>query len=259
MLFECSGYIQRLIFMKILFAISIFMLLGIAKLSASPVDPDSLKQQVTVASDSLKAPLYTQIAATYLNYDTVSSKKKKLAYQNNAINYTLQAIHYYSRYNDTTGLRISFDNLATVYRSQKKFSQAKWFILQSNTLSRAKNDVPNIISSLLELALIKTDIKDYKLAMRDLNEALTLSSTHHLPTTEAGVQMGYVTLYNNMKLYTKADIALKRHDAINDSIRRSQDAKVAIATDSIQRKKKVYLTSNKRLYKANSSRRIALL
>jgi len=245
--------------MKILFTISVFMLLGIAKLSATPVDLDSLKQQVTVTSDSLKAPIYTQIAGTYLSYDTISSKRKRYIYQENAIAYTLQAIHYYSRYNDTTGLRISFDNLARVYRSEKKFSQAKWFILQSNTLSRAKNDVPNIISSLLELSLIKTDIKDYKLAMRDLNEALTLSSANHLPKTEADVQMGYVTLYNNMKLYTKADIALKRHDAINDSILHAQDVKVAAATDSIQRKKKVYLTSNKRVYKINSSRKIALL
>jgi len=245
--------------MKILFTISVFMLLGIVKVSATSINIDSLKQQVTVTSDSLKAPLYTQIAGTYLNYDTISSKRKKYIYQENAIAYTLQAIHYYSRYNDTTGLRVSFDNLARVYRSEKKFSQAKWFILQSNTLSRAKNDVPNIISSLLELALIKTDIKDYKLAMRDLNEALKLSATNHFSKTEADVQMGYVTLYNNMKLYTKADIALKRHDAINDSILNSQNAKLAIATDSIQRKKKVYLTSNKRVYRTNSSRKTALL
>lgn len=245
--------------MKLLVTISVFIVLGISKLSAAPVDPDSLKQQVAVTSDSLKAPLYTQIANTYLNYDTVSSKKKKLFYQNSAISYTLQAIHYYSRYDDTTGLRISFDNLAKVYRSQKKFSQAKWFVLQSNTLSRAKNDVPNIISSLLELALIKTDIQDYKLAMRDLNEALRLSASHHLPKTESDVQMGYVTLYNNMKLYGKADIALKRHDAINDSILHSEDTKIVIITDSIQRKKKVYLTNNKRVYKSNSSRKIALL
>jgi tetratricopeptide (TPR) repeat protein len=245
--------------MKILFTVSIFLLLGISKLSAATVNPDSLKQQLTVTSDSLKAPLYTQIAATYLSYDTVNNKYKKLIYQNNAISYTLQAIHYYSRYNDTTGLRVSFDNLARVYRSQSKFSQAKWFILQSNTLSRAKNDVPNVISSLMELALIKTDIKDYKLAMRDLNEALQLSSANHLPKTESDVEMGYVTLYNNMKNYTKADIALKRYDFINDSIRRGEEAKITNAADSVQRKKKVYLTSNKRFYKANSGKRIALL
>jgi len=245
--------------MKILLTISVFIVLGISKLSAAPVNIDSLKQQVAVTSDSLKAPLYTQIAGTYLNYDTISSKRERYIYEENAIGYTLKAIHYYSKYNDTTGLRLSFDNLARAYRSEKKFTQAKWFILQSNTLSRAKNDVPNIIASLLELSLIKTDIQDYSLAMRDLNEALKLSSANHMSKTESDVQMGYVTLYNNMKLYDKADIALKRHDAILDSITRGDDAKVAMAQDSIQRKKKVYLTSNRRVYKANSAKKIALL
>ena len=245
--------------MKILVTISVFIVLGISKLSAAPVNIDSLKQQVAVTSDSLKAPLFTQIAGTYLNYDTITSKRTKYIYEENAIGYTLKAIHYYSKYNDTTGLRISYSNLATVYRSEKKFTQAKWFILQANTLARDKNDVPNIISSLLELALIKTDIQDYSLAMRDLNEALHLSSANHMSKTESDVQMAYVTLYNNMKLYTKADIALKRHDAIIDSITRGDDMKIAAATDSIQRKKKVYLTSNRRIYKASSAKKIALL
>ena len=52
-------------------------------------------------------------------------------------------------------------------------------------LSRAKNDNPNIIASLLELASIKTDIKDYTLAMRDLNEALSISSKNHYPKLES--------------------------------------------------------------------------
>ena len=245
--------------MKIAVTISVFIILGISKLSATPVNIDSLKQQVAETSDSLKAPLYTQIAGTYLSYDTITNKRKKYVYEENAIGYTLQAIHYYSKYNDTTGLRSSFNNLARVYRSEKKFTQAKWFILQANSLARDKNDVPNIISSLLELALIKTDIQDYNLAMRDLNEALKLSSAHHLSKTESDVQMAYVTLYNNMKLYTKADIALKRHDAIIDSITRGDDMKIAAATDSIQRKKKIYLTSNRRVYKTSSTKKIALL
>src|SRR6187402_2543586 len=140
---------------------------------------DSLKQIVKITeSDSLKAGVYAQIAAQYLKYDTISSKKAKANYQNEAVNYTMLALHGYSKYNDTLGMRTCFNNLAKVYRSQRKFSQAKWFILQSNTISRTLNDSPNIITSLLELANIKMDIKDYSLAMRDLNEALQLTTKH---------------------------------------------------------------------------------
>lgn len=222
---------------------------------------DSLKNaaKLQIRDDSLKAAQYLQLAGQYMNYDTISNKKEKLNYQNEAISYTLKAIHYYSKCNDTTGLRTSFDILAKVYHAEKKYTQAKWFVLQSNNLSRVKNDVPNIISSLLVLASIKSEIKDYDLAMRDLNEAMKLADSSHTPKTAASVQLGYVMLYNNMKNYAKADIALKRYNFINDSLRRGEIAKLANAADSVQRKKKFYLTSSRRLSKTSSSKKIALL
>src|SRR5579872_7324445 len=92
---------------------------------------DDLKQQLKVTTnDSLKGPLYSRIAAQYLNYDTVTNKKTRLEYQEAALSNTYSALHFYSRYNDTAGLRLCFDNLAKVYHAQKKFAQAKWFILQ---------------------------------------------------------------------------------------------------------------------------------
>jgi len=222
---------------------------------------DSIKTAhvLEMRSDSSKAAEFAQKAGEYLHYDTISDKKDKLTAENEAINYTMKAIHFYSRCDDTIGLRNSFDILAKVYRSEKKYVQAKWFILQSNTLSRVKNDIPNIITSLLVLAGIKTDIKDYNLAMRDLNEAMKLADSSREPKTAAMVQLGYVMLYNNMKNYSKADVALKRYNFINDSIQHSADAKLAAAADSVQRKKKLYLTSSRRSSKTSSSKKTALL
>jgi tetratricopeptide (TPR) repeat protein len=243
--------------MKILITICGLLLLSFAKVSAEVVPVDTLKLQLATTSDSLKGPLYTRIAAQYLRYDTIANKETKLAYQNEAIENTLKAVHYYSKYDDTLGLRASFNNLALVYRDQRKYSQAKWFILQSNSISRIKNDVPNIISSLLLLAAVKTDIKDYSLAMQDLNEALSLAGNN--AKTQGTVQLGYVLLYNNMKDYPKADIALKRYNFINDSIRRGEEVKIITVADSAQKKKKLYLTSNKRLSNTNSSKKTILL
>jgi len=249
-------------------ALFIVLILAVTRLSAHVVTDtvqvvaltplDSLKQELkNNPYDSLKAGIYTQIAAHYLNYDNITSKKEKNHYQNEAINYTIMAMRNYSKYYDTVGMRNSFDNLVKVYRAQKKFSQAKWFVLQSNTLSRAINDVPNIISSLLQLAAIKTDIKDYSLAMRDLNEALKLSTDNRFAKTEAKVQESYALLYSKMKNYTKEAAALKRRDFINDSIRKAEAklAKVA-AADSAQSKKKL-LTAKKT--KPISSRKIVSL
>jgi len=248
-------------FMKKLITIAIILLLSITKLLAAPI-ADTLKQQLSIVSDSLKGPIFTQIAVGYLHYDTVKSKAKKLEYQEKALNYTMQALHYYSKYNDTTGLRLSFDNLAKVYYAQKKYTQAKWFILQSNTLSRDKNDVPNIITSLLVLASIKTDITDYGLAMRDLNEALQLSVNNHYSRNESAVQESFAMLYTRTGNTAKAAIALKRHNFINDSIRKSEEANIiakAKTKDSLLNKKKLYTSNSKKLYKTSSSRKMALL
>jgi tetratricopeptide (TPR) repeat protein len=248
--------------MKKLVTIAIILTLSAPKLWASAYS-DTLKRQVSIISDSLKGPINSQIAAGYMRYDTVKSKKKRAEYEDKAIDYTLQAIRAYSKYNDTTGLRISFDNLAKVYHAQKKYSQAKWFILQSNTLSRAKNDVPNIITSLLELASIKTDIKDYDLASRDLNEALQLSVNNHYAKDESAVQESYAVFYTRTKDPVKAAAALKRHMTIDDSIRRAaEDSLIAKAktNDSLQNqsKKKLY-TNSKKLSKSSSSRKTASL
>lgn len=225
-----------------------------------PITPlDSLKQElINNQYDSLKAGIYTQIAAHYLNYDKLTNKREKTNYQNEAISYTLLAMRNYSKYYDTVGMRNSFDNLVKVYRAQKKYSQAKWFVLQSNTLSRAINDVPNIISSLLQLAAIKADIKDYSLAMRDLNEALKLSTSNRFAKTEAKVQESYALLYSKMKNYTKEAAALKRRDFINDSIVKAEQAQLAkiAAADSAQIKKKLITAKKTKLV---SSRKTASL
>lgn len=205
---------------------------------------DSLKLALrTTVNDTLSALLYTRIALKYMSLDTTANGDKRYYYQNKALDYTLHAIREYSGLNDSTGLRISYTNLAKVYHEQKEYTQAKWFILQSNTLAREQNDTPNIISSLLTLASIKSDIADYSLAMRDLNEALQLSITRHTPNAELEVLKNYAALYNRLKNYKKEALVLKRRDSLLQSIRKAQAeqlAKVAAQKrrlDSLQKKK----------------------
>ncbi|MGN6178894.1 MAG: hypothetical protein ACTHNW_06920 [Mucilaginibacter sp.] len=247
--------------MRKFITIAIILLFSSVKLwAASPVD--TVKQPLSIVSDSLKGPIYTHIAATYLRYDTVKTKKKRQEYQQKALTYTMQALHYYSKYNDTTGMRTSFYNMARIYHAQRKYTQAKWFILQADNFSRVKNDVPNLINSLLELASIKSDIKDYNLALRDLHEALQLSVNNHYARNESAVQQSFAILYTRTQDYTKAAAALKRHNFIDDSIRKSEEAALiaqAKAKDSVQNKKKLYLSNNKRLSKSASSKKTASL
>jgi hypothetical protein len=224
---------------------------------------DSLKKQLASASDSLKAPIYIRIASEYIQFDTISNKKIRRGYQDAAISNTMSALHYFSRFDDSVGLRICFDHLAKIYHAQKKYPQAKWFILQSNGISRAFNDDPGIIASLLELASIKADIKDYSLGMRDLNEALNISSKKHYPQLESQVQLSYSMMYDKMKNYGKATIALNRHTAIDDSIKKAEEvamlAKQKAIDSLLAAQKKSYLISSKGPYMTNSSKKPATL
>jgi len=243
--------------MKKLLTCCFFTVLAGFKLSAYAGDLDSLKQKLQLTNDSLKGPIYTQIAAQYLNYDTIANRHVRYYYQSEALNYTMLALHTYSGINDSLGLRTCYNNLSKIYRSQRKYVQAKWFILQSNTISRQKNDVPNIITSLIELSAIKSDIKDYKLAMRDLKEALNLAIKNADPKNESAVQVGFAGLYRHMKDYEKATIAIKRHEFLDDSIlHKAEEDRLALITkkDSVIIKKQVAIIVKKKAYTSSYKR-----
>ena len=235
------------------------------------MDLDTLKLQLKLSQNKLyKGPINTEIAARYLNYDTLSNKHLRNTYQTQAVNYTMQALHQYSYYNDTTGMRLSFDALAKVYLAQKKYSQAKWFTLQSNTLSRIKKDVPNTIASLIVLATVKGDIADYDLAAKDLNEALQIAQANHMKKAESEILRHYAMLYSQQKDYKNEALVLKKRDSVEAGILKAQDmailAKMAAddsakrrRLDSVQAKKKVYTSNIKKLSKNSSTRKIASL
>jgi tetratricopeptide (TPR) repeat protein len=182
---------------------------------------DSLARVQFVKKQTDKADSLTKTA---LNMAQPGAANQQL---NQALAHIDNALHIYSRFRDTPGIRQSFDNLAFVYHLQKKHSQEKWYILQSNTLSRTICDTPGIINSLIKLAAVKRDIKDYSLAVQDLNEVAYLSQRikdpdHHL-----------IALQNLAEVYTKSGdlknetIVLNRIDRFKDSIKLSTRQAIA--------------------------------
>lgn len=150
-----------------LLLISLFVTACIANAQTSPAD--SLARIRFVKTQTSKADSLSRVVMAAAKPGATNAQL------NQALNVIDQALHSYSRFRDSTGIRQSFDNMAFIYHLQKKHSQEKWYILQSNTLSRQLADTPNIINSLIRLAAVKHDIKDYSLEAEDLNEALMLS------------------------------------------------------------------------------------
>jgi hypothetical protein len=70
----------------------------------------------------------------------------------------------------------SFTELAHLYVVAHRFSEAKWFLLQSNNLSKQQNNDKLTIANLLDLASIKASIGELALARTDLKEAHELAA-----------------------------------------------------------------------------------
>jgi hypothetical protein len=69
----------------------------------------------------------------------------------------------------------NFSDLAALYIQQNRFSEAKWYLLQSNAISMEENDDKHTITNLLALAGIKIQIGELTLAMADLQAAHDLA------------------------------------------------------------------------------------
>jgi hypothetical protein len=75
----------------------------------------------------------------------------------------------------------NFSDLAALYVQENRFSEAKWYLLQSNNISRQKDDTRHILSNLLALAGIKMQIGEIALAKTDLQEAHDIATAKGLP------------------------------------------------------------------------------
>ena len=70
----------------------------------------------------------------------------------------------------------NFSDLAHLYVQQGRYSEAKWYLLQSNNISRDQRDDKHTIANLIDLATIKVQLGEYALAQEDLEEAQDLTN-----------------------------------------------------------------------------------
>lgn len=114
------------------------------------------------------------------------------------------ALPYYSSADDFKGRARSFDFLGHLYQDQKRFSQAKWFYIQSNTEARRLKDTAGTITSLINIGIVKLLIGDVSLAKTDLAEAEQLSKEGNFGHILAGFKLRYPTLLKKVSVKTES-------------------------------------------------------
>jgi len=94
----------------------------------------------------------------------------------------------------------NFSDLARLYIRQNRYAEAKWYLLQSNFISRNQNDDHHTIANLIDLATIKAGLGDYAQAMQDLTEAHDIACLRDFKEEEAIIEKKILSLKQTPKV-----------------------------------------------------------
>jgi hypothetical protein len=94
----------------------------------------------------------------------------------------------------------NFSDLARLYIKQNRYAEAKWYLLQSNLISRSQNDDKHTIANLIDLATIKAGLGDYVQALQDLTEAHDLACLRDFKEEEAAIDKKILYLKQTPKV-----------------------------------------------------------
>jgi len=138
-----------------------------------------------------KTVSYTKfMAAPLFDYDKVEQAMLKEAKRN-------------MRYRVYQEACYNFTDLAGLYLLHNRFSEAKWYLLQSIALSH-NNKLK--LANLLTLAGIKTDLGETLLAKKDLQQARTLANAYGLSADVTEIDKRLAALITNKPLAVKPQL-----------------------------------------------------
>lgn len=100
----------------------------------------------------------------------------------------------------------NFNDLADLYLRQNRFSEAKWYLLQSNTIARNTDNGRHLISNLLILAEIKSVIGETALALVDLREARQIAMSKNIKVDIAAIDNKIKNLLTNKTTLNKVEL-----------------------------------------------------
>jgi len=137
------------------------------------------------------------LAETYMDHAEILTSQKYFTEAESLILGKALPLYYYGL-KDKTGTIRCYDQLADTYHQQKKFTQAKWFYIQSNMLARKINSPSGIVNSLINLAHVKMSIGDYELALLDFKEAEQLSLKNKYTNKLIEIKSNLADVYNKL-------------------------------------------------------------
>jgi len=131
-----------------------------------------IEQHLPLLSDARNQTFHlkTEKAATLTILPELKLERSQFSYDM-AEAATMKSLYHTLRFHMYAESVDSFNILIKLYLEQGRYSEAKWYLLQINYLAHQQNDSGNIIASLSNLAMVKSDIGEFTQARQDLQEA----------------------------------------------------------------------------------------
>lgn len=224
---------------------TLLILLSASGFAVNAQNTNDLQKQLDTSQNvCVKLDLYTRIATNLIQFEQPKTREVTNGEAGKAIDYVLKAIHINSQDGDYFALRTDYDLLSQAYFIQKKYTQAKWFNLQSNNISRNLYETPNIIHSLIRLATIKTVIKDYKLAQQDLDEAMVLAKNTYNLILQIEIERNMAILYDKTGNVKQAIAMQKHYSMLAANLKKAQTPSWVLAAQKAKAKVKKQTIAN---------------
>ena len=134
-----------------------------------------------------------------------------------AENMVMRTAQHNMRFRVYTDASYNFSELAKLYIQQNRYSEAKWYLLQSNIISRQQNDDKHTIANLIDLATIKSDLGDYTQAQQDLTEAHDIASVKGFNIDVAAIEKKMTLIKQNKNNAPKTDVRYAETPPVSNS------------------------------------------
>ena len=132
-----------------------------------------------------------------------------------AENMVMRTAQHNMRFRVYSDASYNFSELAKLYIQQNRYSEAKWYLLQSNIISRQQNDDKHTIANLMDLATIKSELGDYTQAQQDLTEAHDMAKIRGYNVDLTAIEKKMAFIKQNKNNTPKTDIRYAEAPASN--------------------------------------------
>lgn len=178
------------------------------------------------------------IADTYLNRGDLLVAEKII------LNKSLGLFSYVG---NQVGRMACFERLGQIYIKLNRNSEAKWFFIQQNMLSKTLGNKVEQFRSLVDLGRTKTAIGDYHLALKDFREANTMLGGINSVESQLKLEEAYSGLFQKQGNKKLAKLSMQK----------CKKLKSALGKDQTSQKKAAYRLLNyskeqKQVYFANT-------